>query len=108
MGYTENVDVWSIGCIFGEILRGTIVFEGQDHMDQWNKIIQQLGSPSKEFMARLQPTIRNYVERLSQYPGYSFEELFPDECFPPNNMEYKLTGLFTSSNFKIYVENYML
>ena len=64
-------DIWSVGCIFGEMLRGAVVFPGSDHIDQWNKIIEQLGTPSKEFMSRLQPTVRNYVENRPRYPGYS-------------------------------------
>lgn len=62
MGYTENVDIWSVGCIMGEMIRGTVLFPGTDHIDQWNKIIEQLGSPSREFMQRLQPTVRNLIQ----------------------------------------------
>ncbi|MPC81590.1 Stress-activated protein kinase JNK [Portunus trituberculatus] len=41
MGYTENVDIWSVGCIMGEMIRGGVLFPGTDHIDQWNKIIGQ-------------------------------------------------------------------
>ena len=78
MGYKENVDVWSIGCIFGELIRGRVLFPGGDHIDQWTRIIgniimefrkilrgiisEQLGTPDRSFLERLQPTVRNYVE----------------------------------------------
>ena len=39
MGYRENVDIWSVGCIMGEMIRGGVMFPGTDHIDQWNKII---------------------------------------------------------------------
>jgi hypothetical protein len=26
-------------------------------IDQWNKIIEQLGTPAREFLCRLQPTV---------------------------------------------------
>lgn len=42
MGYTENVDIWSVGCIMGEMIRGGVLFPGTDHIDQWNKIIGEL------------------------------------------------------------------
>jgi len=42
MGYTENVDIWSVGCIMGEMIRGGVLFPGTDHIDQWNKIIGKL------------------------------------------------------------------
>ena len=46
MGYHEVVDIWSVGCIFGEMIRGHVLFPGTDHIDQWNKITEQLGTPS--------------------------------------------------------------
>lgn len=88
MGYTENVDIWSVGCIMGEMIRGGVLFPGTDHIDQWNKIIEQLGTPSAAFMARLQPTVRNYVENRPRYTGYSFERLFPDILFPSDSNEH--------------------
>jgi serine/threonine protein kinase len=39
MNYKENVDLWSVGCIMGEMIRGYVLFPGTDHIDQWNKII---------------------------------------------------------------------
>lgn len=45
-------------------------------IDQWNKVIGQLGTPCPEFMKKLQPTVRTYVENRPKYAGYSFEKLF--------------------------------
>ncbi|CAF3822961.1 unnamed protein product [Rotaria sp. Silwood1] len=92
MGYKENVDIWSVGCIFGEMIRGQVIFPGSDHIDQWNKIIEQLGTPSREFLSRLQPTVRNYVENRPKYSGYSLDRLFPDQLFPPDSEQSKLTA----------------
>ncbi|KAK3089657.1 hypothetical protein FSP39_005413 [Pinctada imbricata] len=88
MGYTDNVDIWSVGCIMAELIRGAVMFPGSDHIDQWNKIIEQLGTPSREFMQRLQPTVRNYVENRPRYAGYSFDRLFPDVIFPQDSTEH--------------------
>ncbi|KOC65950.1 Stress-activated protein kinase JNK [Habropoda laboriosa] len=88
MGYKENVDIWSVGCIMGEMIRGGVLFPGTDHIDQWNKIIEQLGTPAQEFMQRLQPTVRNYVENRPRYPGYPFDRLFPDVLFPADSSEH--------------------
>uniref|UniRef100_A0A8D8IXL4 Stress-activated protein kinase JNK n=1 Tax=Culex pipiens TaxID=7175 RepID=A0A8D8IXL4_CULPI len=82
MGYKENVDIWSIGCIFGEMIRGGVIFPGNDHIDQWNKIIEQLGTPDPTFMTRLQPTVRNYIENRPRYNGFPFDRLFPNLLFP--------------------------
>ncbi|XP_013070264.1 stress-activated protein kinase JNK-like isoform X3 [Biomphalaria glabrata] len=88
MGYKANVDIWSVGCIMAELIRATVMFPGTDHIDQWNKIIEQLGTPSQEFMARLQTTVRNYVENRPRHTGFNFEKLFPDVLFPPDSAEH--------------------
>ncbi|XP_038626853.1 mitogen-activated protein kinase 9 isoform X4 [Tachyglossus aculeatus] len=90
MGYKENVDIWSVGCIMGELVKGCVIFQGTDHIDQWNKVIEQLGTPSTDFMKKLQPTVRNYVENRPKYPGIKFEELFPDWIFPSESERDKL------------------
>ena len=105
MSYSGTVDIWSVGCIFGEMVRGQVLFPGSDHIDQWNKIIETLGSPSVDFINRLQPAVSNYVRYVFPYlvlfyikiefcektnffrtrpsfRGMSFNRLFPDGCFP--------------------------
>uniref|UniRef100_A0A669BYU6 Stress-activated protein kinase JNK n=1 Tax=Oreochromis niloticus TaxID=8128 RepID=A0A669BYU6_ORENI len=90
MGYKENVDIWSVGCIMGEMVRHKILFPGRDYIDQWNKVIEQLGTPSPEFMKKLQPTVRNYVENRPKYAGLTFPKLFPDCLFPADSEHNKL------------------
>ncbi|XP_069754658.1 mitogen-activated protein kinase 9 isoform X2 [Narcine bancroftii] len=90
MGYKENVDLWSVGCIMAEMVLHKILFPGKDYIDQWNKVIEQLGTPSAEFMKKLQPTVRNYVENRPKYPGLGFETLFPDWVFPADSDRDKL------------------
>uniref|UniRef100_A0A671LSJ1 Mitogen-activated protein kinase 8B-like n=1 Tax=Sinocyclocheilus anshuiensis TaxID=1608454 RepID=A0A671LSJ1_9TELE len=90
MGYQANVDVWSVGCIMAEMVRGSVLFPGTDHIDQWNKVIEQLGTPSQEFMLKLNQSVRTYVENRPRYAGYSFEKLFPDVLFPADSDHNKL------------------
>ncbi|MFT7796267.1 mitogen-activated protein kinase 9-like isoform X1 [Arapaima gigas] len=90
MKYKENVDIWSVGCIMGEMVKGSVIFQGTDHIDQWNKVIEILGTPSLEFMSRLMETVRNYVMNKPHYPGISFTELFPDWAFPSDSEHDKL------------------
>ncbi|CAF97163.1 unnamed protein product, partial [Tetraodon nigroviridis] len=84
------VDIWSVGCIMGEMVRHKILFPGRDYIDQWNKVIEQLGTPSPEFMKKLQPTVRNYVENRPKYAGLTFPKLFPDCLFPADSEHNKL------------------
>ena len=75
MGYYQNVDVWSVGCIFGEMIRGEVVFQGLDYIDQWNKITQQLGTPPSDFRRRLKPSVCMYVESQPSVRGLSIEKV---------------------------------
>ncbi|XP_003738237.1 stress-activated protein kinase JNK-like [Galendromus occidentalis] len=81
MGYKENVDIWSVGCIMGEMIRGAVLFPGRDHIDQWDIIMASLGTPSEDFRARLEDNVRMYVEAKEFQKGYSMDELFPDGFF---------------------------
>ena len=46
--YTKAIDIWSIGCIFAELLGRTALFPGEDYLDQIQRVISVLGSPSYE------------------------------------------------------------
>lgn len=81
-GYQENVDVWSIGCIFAELIRGKVLFPGTDHIDQWTKIVEVLGTPGPEFTCRLQQSVRNYVENRPRVEPRDCSVIFPDSIFP--------------------------
>lgn len=82
MKYKENVDIWSVGCIFAEMVRGDILLPGKDYIDQWSKVTQVLGTPPPEFFKQLQQTVRTYCESLPRYAGKNWMELFPNESFP--------------------------
>eukprot|EP00924_Labyrinthula_sp_SR-Ha-C_P016895 maker-scaffold_6-snap-gene-18.44-mRNA-1 protein AED:0.01 eAED:0.01 QI:249/1/1/1/0.5/0.33/3/974/370 len=43
--YGPGVDVWSIGCIFGELFSLNPIFHGNSEVDQIMKIFQALGTP---------------------------------------------------------------
>ncbi|VDM94852.1 unnamed protein product [Thelazia callipaeda] len=78
--YDEKVDVWAIGCILAEMINRKILFPGTDRLDQWNKIVQVLGTPTKEFVSKLEHHTRNFVKRDHINP-IPFEEIFPDDSF---------------------------
>ncbi len=45
--YDSAVDVWSIGCIYGEMLEGKPLFHGSSEIDQLFQIFRLLGVPSE-------------------------------------------------------------
>eukprot|EP00475_Leptophrys_vorax_P009302 TRINITY_DN16170_c0_g1_i1.p1 TRINITY_DN16170_c0_g1~~TRINITY_DN16170_c0_g1_i1.p1 ORF type:complete len:252 (-),score=52.56 TRINITY_DN16170_c0_g1_i1:39-794(-) len=47
--YSAEIDMWSVGCIFGELLTKRPVFEGaQGELAQISKIFELLGTPTEE------------------------------------------------------------
>ena len=46
--YTKGVDMWSLGCILGEILLGKPIFPGKSTLNQLEIILDFTGKPSQE------------------------------------------------------------
>ena len=44
--YTNSIDIWSIGCIFGELILMSPVFPGKNEFDEISKIFQLFGTPT--------------------------------------------------------------
>ncbi|XP_058182846.1 cyclin-dependent kinase C-1-like [Rhododendron vialii] len=45
--YGPAVDMWSVGCIFAELLHGKPIFPGKDEPEQLNKIFDICGAPEE-------------------------------------------------------------
>ncbi|XP_035690656.1 serine/threonine-protein kinase NLK-like isoform X1 [Branchiostoma floridae] len=48
--YSQSIDVWSVGCIFAELLGRRILFQAQSPIQQLELITDLLGTPSLEDM----------------------------------------------------------
>lgn len=46
--YSTAVDMWSVGCIMGELLTGKPLFNGQSEFEQIDKICALMGTPNEE------------------------------------------------------------
>ena len=51
--YTPAIDIWSIGCIFAEMLTGKPLFPGKNVVHQLDLMTDLLGTPSAESIARV-------------------------------------------------------
>lgn len=51
--YTPAIDIWSIGCIFAEMLTGKPLFPGKNVVNQLELITDMLGTPSAESISRV-------------------------------------------------------
>lgn len=45
--YTEKVDIWSAACILAEMLLGTPLFPGKNHVHQFTLITELRGKPPR-------------------------------------------------------------
>lgn len=45
--YSTSVDIWSVGCIFAEMVNGTPLFTGTSQESQLDTMFQQLGTPTE-------------------------------------------------------------
>lgn len=46
--YGGGVDIWAMGCLFGQLLQREILFPGENELDQLQKIIALMGQPTAE------------------------------------------------------------
>ncbi|OZJ05242.1 hypothetical protein BZG36_02294 [Bifiguratus adelaidae] len=66
-GYTQAIDMWSVGCIFGELLGGEVMFRGDNYVDQLNRILRTLGVPDDNdpiWSKMTSETVVKYIQRL--------------------------------------------
>ena len=45
--YTKAVDIWSLGCILGELINGKAIFPGNSTLNQIERILELVGKPKK-------------------------------------------------------------
>eukprot|EP00735_Rhodelphis_limneticus_P015118 TRINITY_DN9278_c0_g1::TRINITY_DN9278_c0_g1_i1::g.13289::m.13289 TRINITY_DN9278_c0_g1::TRINITY_DN9278_c0_g1_i1::g.13289 ORF type:complete len:471 (+),score=49.41,sp/P42525/ERK1_DICDI/60.68/3e-153,Pkinase/PF00069.20/1.4e-75,Pkinase_Tyr/PF07714.12/1.3e-34,Kdo/PF06293.9/7.8e-07,Kinase-like/PF14531.1/1.5e+02,Kinase-like/PF14531.1/0.048 TRINITY_DN9278_c0_g1_i1:124-1413(+) len=77
--YTKSVDIWSVGCIFAELLGRRALFPGREYIHQLNLITDVLGTPSERDMQFIgDESARDYLKSLPFKPKIPFETLFPN------------------------------
>ncbi|KAJ4954557.1 hypothetical protein NE237_011340 [Protea cynaroides] len=77
--YTAAIDIWSVGCILGEIVTREPLFPGKDYVHQLRLITVLLGSPDDSSLGFLRSdNARRYVRQLPQYPKQQFSDRFPN------------------------------
>ena len=59
------MDIWSIGCIFAELMMKETLFPGQHNLKQLDKIVEVMGYPSQEDLDFIdsEPSL-NYMRKL--------------------------------------------
>jgi len=76
--YGKAIDIWSIGCIFAEMLRRKPIFPGKNTQHQLQLVISCVGSPEKDVLRRVpNDKCRKFIESLPGTSGRPLEEVAP-------------------------------
>eukprot|EP00930_Biecheleria_cincta_P067788 TRINITY_DN5466_c0_g5_i1.p1 TRINITY_DN5466_c0_g5~~TRINITY_DN5466_c0_g5_i1.p1 ORF type:complete len:400 (-),score=80.06 TRINITY_DN5466_c0_g5_i1:120-1319(-) len=68
--YDATIDMWSVGCIFAEMLRRKPLLPGKNTQHQLQLIISYLGTPEPEALARIKnDKCRKFIESLPKTHG---------------------------------------
>ncbi|KAL0429536.1 UNVERIFIED_CONTAM: Mitogen-activated protein kinase [Sesamum radiatum] len=77
--YTPAIDIWSIGCIFAEMLTGKPLFPGKNVVHQLDLMTDLLGTPPPESIARIRnEKARRYLSSMRKKPPVPFAQKFPN------------------------------
>ncbi|KAG6390362.1 hypothetical protein SASPL_148096 [Salvia splendens] len=74
--YTTAIDVWSVGCIFMELMDRKPLFPGRDHVHQLRLLMELIGTPSEAELGLLNENAKRYIRQLPPYNRQSFTEKF--------------------------------
>lgn len=76
--YTKAVDMWSIGCILGELVGGKPMFPGDSTINQLEKVIEVTGFPSKADMEAIHSKYTaSMLENVTVHERKSLRSLYP-------------------------------
>ncbi|KAE9417874.1 hypothetical protein Angca_002607, partial [Angiostrongylus cantonensis] len=66
--YSTAIDIWSLGCIFSEMMSGSALFAGDSEIDQLFRIFRILGTPTPEMW----PGVEKLQDYKRTFPRWSF------------------------------------
>ncbi|XP_066543556.1 cyclin-dependent kinase 3-like [Amia ocellicauda] len=69
--YSTAIDMWSIGCIFAEMVTRHPLFPGDSEIDQLYRIFRKLGTPSEESW----PGVTQLPDYKSRFPRWAPQDL---------------------------------
>ncbi|XP_051045112.1 mitogen-activated protein kinase 15 isoform X3 [Phodopus roborovskii] len=85
--YTPGVDMWSLGCILGEMLRGQPLFPGTSTFHQLELILETIPLPSMEELQGLGSDYSALIlQNLGSKPRQTLDALLPPDT-PPEALD---------------------
>ncbi|KAL5016802.1 hypothetical protein ScPMuIL_006391 [Solemya velum] len=77
--YTKGVDMWSLGCILGEMLIGKPLFPGSSTLNQIERIMSTIPTPTLEDIDSIKSAYGSSVlEKASTKAKKTFDDMMPD------------------------------
>ncbi|KAK9813241.1 hypothetical protein WJX72_011309 [[Myrmecia] bisecta] len=77
--YTAAIDVWSVGCILGELLGRKPLFPGKDYIHQLNLITRVIGTPADADLCFISSDkARRYICSLPTCARVPFKDIYPN------------------------------
>nr|VDD63051.1 unnamed protein product [Brassica oleracea] len=76
--YTPAIDIWSVGCIFAEMLLGKPLFPGKNVVHQLDIMTDFLGTPPPEAISKIRnDKARRYIGNMRKKQPVPFSKKFP-------------------------------
>ncbi|XP_068644140.1 mitogen-activated protein kinase 3 [Aristolochia californica] len=76
--YTAAIDVWSVGCIFMELINRQPLFAGRDHVHQMKLLTELLGTPNEAELGFVRnEDVKRYIRQLPYHPRQQLSRVFP-------------------------------
>uniref|UniRef100_A0A914EAY7 cyclin-dependent kinase n=2 Tax=Acrobeloides nanus TaxID=290746 RepID=A0A914EAY7_9BILA len=94
--YSTAVDIWSVGCIFGEFLKLHPLFPGKGEIDQLNKIFMELGTPSENIWPGYNDLPLVKKSTFGHYPYNQLRKSFGSDVI--SDKGFKLLNRFLTYN----------
>ncbi|MEW5302453.1 MAG: hypothetical protein WDW38_002390 [Sanguina aurantia] len=77
--YSQAVDIWSVGCIFAEVLTGRPLFPGRDAVSQLQLITDLMGKPTPAVIERISnQRARAFLNAMPAKEPRPFASRFPN------------------------------
>ncbi|CAG9331484.1 CDKA [Blepharisma stoltei] len=75
--YTTAIDIWSVGCVFAEIISGVPLFPGSRYPDQLFAIFRIMGTPTEETWAGVS-SLPDFSQDFPKWTTIPMRDLFPN------------------------------
>ncbi|XP_077936876.1 cyclin-dependent kinase 20 isoform X8 [Gasterosteus aculeatus] len=76
--YDEGVDLWAVGCIFGELLNLSPLFPGENDIEQLCCVLRVLGTPTEDSWPEIVELPDYNKITFKENPAIPLEQIVPD------------------------------